>query len=157
MTGEVLLNHTCSYRNQTAGSEPIVYIDLAIGDRQMEVVAQTAEYLARGCLLQDVEMDSRKKMSKRKLNNCSIMTGHCRVINSEEGTKRKTDDLCLTATMDSIKAKELKQSASNNQENDQGMRDHVQGAVATVWAISGSMESWLNARTVTKSDIELII
>ena len=54
MTGEVLLNHTCSYRNQTAGSEPIVYIDLAIGDRQMEVVAPTAEDLARGRLLQDM-------------------------------------------------------------------------------------------------------
>ena len=85
------------------------------------------------------------------------MTGHCIVINYEKGMKRSKYDLCITVTIEYIKAKELKQAASNNQENDQGMRDHVQGAVATVWAISGSMESWLNARTVTKSDIELII
>ena len=157
MAGEVLMNHACSYRNQTAGAELSVYIDLAIGNRQMEVVAPTAEYLARVRLLQDLAMDIRKNISTRNLNNCGIMNGHCIVINSEEGMKRSKDNLCINATIEYIKAKELKQAASKNQGNDQGMRDHVQGAVATVWAISGSMESWLNARTVTKYDIELII
>ena len=78
----------------------------------MEVVAPTTEDLTQGSLLQDVAMDSRKKISTRKLNNCGIITGHCRVINSEEIMKRAKDDLCLTANKESIKAKELKRVVS---------------------------------------------
>ena len=105
MMGEVLLNHACSYPNQTSGAEPSVYLDTAIDDRQMEVVAPTAEDLARGRLLQDVAMDSKNKMSKRKLNYWGIMTEHCRVINDKEGIKRTNDNLCLTATMYYINTK----------------------------------------------------
>ena len=68
-TGEVLLNHVCLYQDQTSGADPSVHIDLAIGELQMEVVDPTAEDMARCRLLQDVAMDSRKKMSTRKLNN----------------------------------------------------------------------------------------
>ena len=100
------------YRNQTAGANPSVYLDLAVDDRQMEVVAPTAEDLARGRLLQDVEMDSRRNISTRNLINCGIITGHCRVINSEEIMKRAKDDLCLTSNKESIKAKELKRVVS---------------------------------------------
>ena len=78
----------------------------------MEVVAPTAEDLARGRLLQDVEMDSRRNISTRNLINCGIITGHCRVIDSEEIMKRAKDDLCLTANKESIKAKELKRVVS---------------------------------------------
>ena len=108
MTVQVILNHACLYRNQTAGANPSVYLDLAVDDRQMEVVAPTAEDLARGRLLQDVEMDSRRNISTRNLINCGIITGHCRVINSGEVMKRVKDDLYPTATMESSKAKELK-------------------------------------------------
>ena len=154
MMGEFLLNHASLYRNQTSGWEPIVYLDIEIGDRQMEVVATTAEDLAQGRILQNVAMERRNKMSTRKLNNCGIMTRHCIVINSEELRKRAKDDLCLTDTIESIKGKEIKQSASNKQEKDQGIRDCAQVAAAKVWSVNVSMESRLNASNVTKSDIE---
>ena len=51
------------------------------------------------------------------------MTEHFRVINSEEGMKRAKDDLCITATMDYIKEKELKRAAPKNQKKYQGIKD----------------------------------
>ena len=82
----------------------------------MELVYPTAEDLERGRLLQEVAMERRKNMSMIKLNDYDIMIGHCRYIKSEEGMRRAKDDLCLTSTMESIKAKELKRPASKKQE-----------------------------------------
>eukprot|EP00978_Attheya_sp_CCMP212_P000306 scaffold593_cov31-Attheya_sp.AAC.1 len=157
MAGELLLNHQCSFRNQHAGAKASPYLDLAIADRQMEVVAPTAEDLSRGRLLQDVAMDSSKKMSTRKLNSCGIMTGHCMVINSEEGMKRAKDDLLLTATMESIKANEQKRADSKKREKEEKMRIRAPTAAARVLAMSGSMESRLASRAITKLDMAAIL
>ena len=50
-------------------------------------------------------MDITNNISTRKLNNCGIISGHCTVINSEEGMKHANYDICVTVTMDSIKTK----------------------------------------------------
>ena len=56
MTGKLLINQQCLFLSHHAKSKPIPYLDLSIGNRQMELVDTTAEYLVRVCLLQDVEI-----------------------------------------------------------------------------------------------------
>ena len=157
MVGELILNHQCSLWNQHDEAKPIAYLDLSIGSHQMEVFAPTDEDLAQGRLIQDAEMESPKNMPKRKRNNCVIITGHCTLINYKEGTKRIKYDFCLTAIIYLTKAKEQKQSDSNKQEKEQGMRYRDTKVAAKVLDMSGSMKSWLNSRIFTKADIKVIL
>ena len=150
MADKLLLNHQCQFRNNDSESKPIPYLDLAFVNHQMEVVASTTKYLSRGHLLQCVTMYITKKMSTRKLNNCGIITGHCKVINYEEGTKRANNYLYLTTTVDYIKSKEQKLAYSKNWVKEQGMQDCALKAAAKKWDMSVIMQSWINTRDVNK-------
>ena len=77
-----------------------------------------------------------KKISTRKLNSCGIITGHCKVINYEEGTKRANNYLYLTTTVDYIKSKEQKLAYSNNWVKEQGLQDCALKAAAKVLDMS---------------------